>query len=87
MAAVGVIAGLGTYFTEIYGFGATPANASAVFQPVVIVEALTLGWALLAAGLLWSDRGAPHRKFCAAARPARSGSTWRTRSCCRGCCC
>ena len=51
---------------EIYGFGATPANASAVFQPIVVVEALAFGWALLGAGLLWSDRGAPHRKFCAA---------------------
>jgi len=73
VAAVGVIAGLGTYFTEIYGFGATPANASAVFQPVVILEALTFGWALLAAGLLWSDRGAPHRKFCAAGSASSFG--------------
>ena len=47
VAAVGVVAGLGTYFIEIYGFGATPANASAVFQPIVIVEALAFGWALL----------------------------------------
>jgi len=73
VAAVGVIAGLGTYFTEIYGFGATPANASAVFQPVVILEALAFGWALLAAGLLWSDRGAPHRKFCAAGSASSFG--------------
>jgi peptidoglycan/LPS O-acetylase OafA/YrhL len=73
VAAVGVIAGLGTYFTEIYGFGATPANASAVFQPVVILEALTFGWALLGAGLLWSDRGAPHRKFCAAGSASSFG--------------
>ena len=73
VAAVGVIAGLGTYFTEVYGFGATPANASAVFQPVVILEALAFGWALLAAGLLWSDRGAPHRKFCAAGSASSFG--------------
>ena len=65
-AAVGVVAGIGTYLIEIYGFGATPANASAVFQPIVVVEALAFGWALLGGGLLWSDRGAPHRKFCAA---------------------
>jgi hypothetical protein len=68
-----VAAGLGTYFIEIYGFGATPNNASAVFQPVVILEALALGWALLGAGLLWSDRGAPHRKFAAAGSASSFG--------------
>ena len=72
-AGAGVAAGVGTYLIEIYGFGATPANASAVFQPVVILEALTFGWALLAAGLLWSDRGAPHRKFCAAGSASSFG--------------
>jgi peptidoglycan/LPS O-acetylase OafA/YrhL len=73
VAAVGVAAGLGTYFIEIYGFGATPANASAVFQPIVIVEAITFGWALLGAGLLWSDRGAPHKKFAAAGSASSFG--------------
>jgi len=72
-AGVGVVAGLGTYLIEIYGFGATPANASAVFQPIVILEALAFGWALLGAGLLWSDRGAPHRKFCAAGSASSFG--------------
>ena len=73
VAGVGVAAGLGTYLIEIYGFGATPANASAVFQPIVILEALAFGWALLGAGLLWSDRGAPHRKFCAAGSASSFG--------------
>jgi peptidoglycan/LPS O-acetylase OafA/YrhL len=63
VAGIGVIAGVGTFALEIYGFGATPANASAVFQPVVVVEAVAFGWALLAGGLLWADRGAPHQKF------------------------
>ncbi len=72
-AAVGVAAGIGTYLVEIYGFGATPANASAVFQPIVVVEALAFGWALLGGGLLWSDRGAPHRKFCAAGSASSFG--------------
>ena len=72
-AGVGVVAGIGTYLIEIYGFGATPANASAVFQPIVIVEALAFGWALLAAGLLWTDRGAPHRKFAAAGSASSFG--------------
>ena len=49
------------------------ANASAVFQPIVILEALAFGWALLGAGLLWSDRGAPHRKFAAAGSASSFG--------------
>jgi peptidoglycan/LPS O-acetylase OafA/YrhL len=73
VAAIGVVAGVGAYLIEIYGFGATPANASAVFQPIVVVEALAFGWALLGAGLLWSDRGAPHRKFCAAGSASSFG--------------
>ena len=72
-AAVGVAAGIGTYLVEIYGFGATPANASAVFQPIVVVEAFAFGWALLGGGLLWSDRGAPHRRFAAAGSASSFG--------------
>ncbi len=71
-AAVGVAAGLGMYFAEL-AHGASPGAASAVFQPVVVVEALAFGWALLAAGLLWSERGAPHRKFFAAGSASSFG--------------
>jgi poly(3-hydroxybutyrate) depolymerase len=78
VAAVGVAAGIGVYVIEIEVFGATPDNASAVFQPVVIVEALAFGWALLGAGLLWSasvssNSGAPFRKFCAAGSASSFG--------------
>ncbi len=73
VAAVGVAAGIGVYLIEIEVFGATPDNASAVFQPVVIFEALAFGWALLGAGLLWSDRGAPGRKFAAAGSASSFG--------------
>jgi poly(3-hydroxybutyrate) depolymerase/peptidoglycan/LPS O-acetylase OafA/YrhL len=73
VAAVGVAAGIGVYLVEIEVFGATPGNASAVFQPVVIFEAIAFGWALLGAGLLWSDRGAPGRKFCAAGSASSFG--------------
>ena len=73
LAAAGVAAGIGVYLIEIEVFGATPNNASAVFQPVVIFEALAFGWALLGAGLLWSDRGAPLRKFCAAGSASSFG--------------
>ncbi len=72
-AGVGVAAGLGVYFAEIYAGGATPAGASAVFQPVVAVEALAFGWALLAGGLLWADRGTRHRKFFAAGSASSFG--------------
>jgi poly(3-hydroxybutyrate) depolymerase/peptidoglycan/LPS O-acetylase OafA/YrhL len=73
VAALGVAAGLAVYFIEIEVYGATPNNASAVFQPVVIFEALAFGWALLGAGLLWSDRGAPFRKFAAAGSASSFG--------------
>ena len=73
VAAAGVAAGIGVYLTEIEVFGATPNSASAVFQPVVILEALAFGWALLGAGLLWSDRGAPGRRFCAAGSASSFG--------------
>ena len=73
MAAVGVAAGIGVFLIETEVFGATPANASAVFQPVVIFEALAFGWALLGVGLLWSDRGAPGRKFAAAGSASSFG--------------
>jgi poly(3-hydroxybutyrate) depolymerase/peptidoglycan/LPS O-acetylase OafA/YrhL len=73
VAAAGVAAGIGVYLIEIEVFGATPNNASAVFQPVVIFEALVFGWALLGAGLLWCDRGAPLRKFCAAGSASSFG--------------
>jgi len=73
LAALGVAAGIAVYLIEIYAFGATPANASAVFQPVVIVEAMAFGLALLAGGLLWSDRGAAGRKFCAAGSASSFG--------------
>jgi peptidoglycan/LPS O-acetylase OafA/YrhL len=73
LAALGVTAGIGVYLAEIYAFGATPGNASAVFQPVVIVEAMAFGLALLAGGLLWSDRGAAGRKFFAAGSASSFG--------------
>lgn len=73
VAGFGVAAGIGTYLAGICAAGATPAEASAVFQPVVVVEALAFGWALLAGGLIWSDRGAPHRKFFAAGSASSFG--------------
>jgi poly(3-hydroxybutyrate) depolymerase/peptidoglycan/LPS O-acetylase OafA/YrhL len=78
VAGVGLAAGLGVFLIETEVYGATPNNASAVFQPVVIVEALAFGWALLGAGLLWSasvssSGGAPFRKFAAAGSASSFG--------------
>ena len=73
MAVTGVAAGIAVYLIEIEVYGATPGNASAVFQPVVIFESLAFGMALLAAGLLWSDRGARGRKFAAAGSASSFG--------------
>ncbi len=72
-AGGGAAAGVGAYLAEVYLGGATPAVASAVFQPAVVVEALAFGWALLAGGLIWSDRGAPHRRFFAAGSASSFG--------------
>ena len=73
VAALGVAAGIGVFLVETEVFHATPGNASAVFQPVVIFEAVAFGWALLGAGLRWSDRGAPGRKFAAAGSASSFG--------------
>ena len=72
-AAFGVAAGVGVYLVQVYVGGSTPVAASAVFQPVVVVEALCFGWALLAGGLLWADRGAPAKKFFAAGSASSFG--------------
>jgi len=72
-ALAGVAAGVGVYLAQVYVGGKTPGAASAVFQPVVVVEALCFGWALLAGGLLWSDRGAPGRAFFAAGSASSFG--------------
>jgi surface polysaccharide O-acyltransferase-like enzyme len=65
VASAGVIAGAGTYFAEVRLGGSQPVAASAVFQPVVVLETLAFGWALLGAGLVWADAGAHHRHLVA----------------------
>lgn len=66
VAVLGVAAGIAVYLIQTEVFGATPNSASAVFQPVEIFETLAFAMAMLAGGLLWSDRGAPGRKLAAA---------------------
>jgi peptidoglycan/LPS O-acetylase OafA/YrhL len=66
VAGAGVCAGVGSYFAGVVVGGESPGTASAVFQPVVVIETLAFAWALLAAGLLWTDAGARHRRLIAA---------------------
>ena len=86
---VGLAAGIGMYFAEI-ARGASPGAASAVFQPVVVVEALAFGWALLAGGFspaACCGRNGERRTGSSSprGRRARSGSISRIRWCCRAC--
>jgi poly(3-hydroxybutyrate) depolymerase/peptidoglycan/LPS O-acetylase OafA/YrhL len=62
----GLCVGIGVYCFEWLVVHQTPAAASAVFQPIVVIEALAYGWGLLALGLHWSDKGTPGRKLAAA---------------------
>jgi poly(3-hydroxybutyrate) depolymerase/peptidoglycan/LPS O-acetylase OafA/YrhL len=65
VAAAGLCAGIGTYCVELL-LGQTPNAASGVFQPVLVVETLAYAWGMLAAGLYWTDAGAPGRRLAAA---------------------
>ena len=53
--------------------GCCDAAAAENINDVGFIEALAFGWALLGAGLLWSDRGAPHKKFAAAGSASSFG--------------
>jgi poly(3-hydroxybutyrate) depolymerase/peptidoglycan/LPS O-acetylase OafA/YrhL len=63
--AAGVCAGVGAYCEHLI-VGETPSVASAVFQPVVILETFAFAWGLLAVGLRWADAGARHRRLMSA---------------------
>jgi poly(3-hydroxybutyrate) depolymerase/peptidoglycan/LPS O-acetylase OafA/YrhL len=65
-ALAGVCAGAGGFCLQWLALGKSPQTASAVFQPVVVAEALACGWGLLALGLRWQDSGAPGRGPAAA---------------------
>jgi hypothetical protein len=70
---VGVGAGLGAYFAQILLGGQSPAAASAVFQPVVVMESLAFGWALFALGIRWADAGQRHRRLVLAGADSSFG--------------
>jgi peptidoglycan/LPS O-acetylase OafA/YrhL len=71
--AVSVAAGVGVFLVQLWGLAQAPDVASAVFQPVVVVESFTVAWTFLALGLAWQDRRTPGRRFVRAAADASFG--------------
>lgn len=60
-AAAAVAVSLATYSLQLTVGGMSPEAASAVFQPVLVLESAAMAWALLAIGVLWTDRGMPRK--------------------------
>jgi peptidoglycan/LPS O-acetylase OafA/YrhL len=57
--AASIALGVGVFLAEVLIGGQGPLTASAVFQPVVVVESVGIAWGFLATGLLWQERGRP----------------------------
>jgi peptidoglycan/LPS O-acetylase OafA/YrhL len=72
-AVVAVVAGVAVFFVRTRILGDDAAAASAVFQPVVVVESFAIAWLFLALGLAWERRGAPSRRFVRTAADASFG--------------
>jgi peptidoglycan/LPS O-acetylase OafA/YrhL len=51
-----IAGGLAWFALQTVMFGRSPSAASAVFQPVIVVESVAVAWAFLALGLTWSGR-------------------------------
>jgi peptidoglycan/LPS O-acetylase OafA/YrhL len=60
--AVSVAAGVAVFLVQLWGLGQPPVIASSVFQPVVVVESITVAWTFLALGLAWQDRRTRDRR-------------------------
>jgi peptidoglycan/LPS O-acetylase OafA/YrhL len=68
-AATAIAVTLAVYLAQAAG-GMAPVTASAVFQPMLVLESLAVAWAFFAAGLAWTERGAPCRRLVLAASDA-----------------
>ncbi|HWC82698.1 MAG TPA: acyltransferase [Pseudonocardiaceae bacterium] len=66
--AASIALGVGVFLAQVELGGQGPLQASAVFQPVVVVESVGITWAFLALGLIWQRHGRP------AGRVVRAGS-------------
>jgi peptidoglycan/LPS O-acetylase OafA/YrhL len=72
-AAIVVAGGVGWFFAQVQWLGRTTVAASAVFQPVVVLESFAVAWVFLALGLAWQHRGTPGRRWVRAAADASFG--------------
>ncbi|GAA2558336.1 hypothetical protein GCM10010435_31690 [Winogradskya consettensis] len=54
--AVVLAAGIGWFLVQVLLLGRSTVTASAVFQPVVVLESFAVAWSFLAAGLAWESR-------------------------------
>ncbi|WP_432992674.1 acyltransferase [Dactylosporangium sp. CA-233914] len=71
--ALAVAAGVAVFFVRASELGQPPVLASAVFQPVVVVESVAVAWAFLACGVAWQRRRAPGRRLVRSASDASFG--------------
>jgi len=71
--AIVVAGGVGWFFVQVQWLGRTTVAASAVFQPVVVLESFAVAWSFVALGLLWQDRAMPGRRRVRAAADASFG--------------
>lgn len=61
-AGAAVAVSLATYAVQLAAGGMSPNTASAVFQPVLVLESAAVAWALLATAVLWTDHAMPLRR-------------------------
>jgi peptidoglycan/LPS O-acetylase OafA/YrhL len=65
-AGATVVAAVAVFLVQRLALGQDTGTASAVFQPVVVVDSLALAWTFFAAGVTWVERGMPLRRVVAA---------------------
>lgn len=61
LTVAAAILGLGVYIWQL-AEGTSVFQATAVFQPVVVVESIAFALGLFALGTRWADRGSPHKR-------------------------
>jgi peptidoglycan/LPS O-acetylase OafA/YrhL len=60
--ALSIVAGITVYLEQV-ARGVLPQTASAVFQPIVVVETAGVVAAFFSLGVMWADRGRPARRL------------------------
>ncbi|HEX6492736.1 MAG TPA: acyltransferase [Candidatus Dormibacteraeota bacterium] len=57
-----IAAAVAAFLVQRLVLGETTADASGVFQPVVVVDSLAIAWTFFTAGVSWVERGMPLRR-------------------------